>query len=844
MDSRKSRLKFVNEYIRHFVAPHHDDWDTLLPLCEFAYNSRVHSTTGMSLFMADLGYQPRSVSDCVVATSRQSSASKFITHQKAILAEAQDAMATAQERWHAAYDRNRSHLVFAVGDKVLLNTKNLALAHLGTDGKRKFAPRFIGPYLITDITGPDTYKLALPPGLRLHPEYHVSRLRPYHHDDHPARITRLQPVITTDGTEGHLVHSIVGHRRRKGVRQFKVKWLDTSLGSSWEPPEAVDGQIEEVVNRNVTVFVVELALERHRLTSTSISTSARSGQRDLFVSVKQTIEKQEVIVVLLVERRRRHAVDEVRNELSACNSLNVYALALRFGYVVPGVCISTVFVFDTQPRNSCDIATLEKLSNVAMKNLEDRKNAVAAPLDNGAAVEVVENDEQQAEAPKRPAEPLRGSGIGIANQVVAQPVPGASQDLVAANAGDGQVTAGPKMETMLMDLLCRTTETQQQLATQQGAMFHTLGQHTADIDKLATAMARMEAKLDAMAEVQSSELPAKVSPINAHFKRSLEKEKKSPGPSHTTPHGNLDEEPPQAAPHRQGWRMPSDDPRSSRSVGQGHLQAEAGTGPDDHLRHPTHAPRHHAESLRRRQATQATGGDLDGAGEAPLDLDPARRCKECVSLTRIIKMKAQDIQNELCDAWELTFSDGWLTAFERRHGLRYRQRHGEAAYADADAVRLGRHELQEITDLYSPKDIYNMDEMGLCYAMAPARSICTRGTRGVKKRKHGLLSRSLLMQTVQMFCQISFGVHILLRLDNASSHNTGDISMDAGIIALFKRAYQRKQLRWVYDKIKHAETIEKNVYAVDQLQAMQWSEEVWKGLQAKDTIATALHTLA
>ncbi|KAG6953910.1 hypothetical protein JG688_00012585 [Phytophthora aleatoria] len=84
--------------------------------------------------------------------------------------------------------------------------------------------------------------------------------------------------------------------------------------------------------------------------------------------------------------------------------------------------------------------------------------------------------------------------------VVAQPVTGASQDLVAANAGDGQVTAGPKMETMLMDLLCRTTETQQQLATQQGAMFHTLGQHTADIDKLATAMARMEAKLDAMVE--------------------------------------------------------------------------------------------------------------------------------------------------------------------------------------------------------------------------------------------------------------------------------------------------------------------------------------------------------
>ncbi|KAG6620031.1 Tigger transposable element-derived protein 6 [Phytophthora cinnamomi] len=61
--------------------------------------------------------------------------------------------------------------------------------------------------------------------------------------------------------------------------------------------------------------------------------------------------------------------------------------------------------------------------------------------------------------------------------------------------------------------------------------------------------------------------------------------------------------------------------------------------------------------------------------------------------------------------------------------------------------------------------------------------------------------------------------------------------MDADIIASFKGAYRRRQLRWVYDKIKHAETIKKDVYAVGQLQAMQWSREVWKDLQTKDTIA-------
>ncbi|TMW66355.1 hypothetical protein Poli38472_004120 [Pythium oligandrum] len=193
-------------------------------------------------------------------------------------------------------------------------------------------------------------------------------------------------------------------------------------------------------------------------------------------------------------------LDTTLDKRFAKNPLVTGAAKIRFYAGAPilnpsGHILGTVFVFDTQPRTTCDIATLEKLSNVAMKNLEDRKNALAAPVDGEEPVRA---------APVRTASEaaaMRGSGVGIANQVVAAPAPAAqSQDLVAANVGDGQVTAGPKMETMLMDLLCRTTETQQQLATQQGAMFHTLGQHTAEIDKLTSAVARMEAKLESLAE--------------------------------------------------------------------------------------------------------------------------------------------------------------------------------------------------------------------------------------------------------------------------------------------------------------------------------------------------------
>ena len=183
------------------------------------------------------------------------------------------------------------------------------------------------------------------------------------------------------------------------------------------------------------------------------------------------------------------------------NPLVTGAANIRFYAGAPictpsGHILGTVFVFDTRPRDSCDIATLEKLSNVAMKNLEDRKNAVATPVTNKPT--------QPALPAPAPAAPTQAVPVTVtapapapAPAPASAPTPAEQQLVPQAAAGENAIVTGQKMENMLMDLLCRTTETQQQLATQQGAMFQTLGQHTTQIDKLADAVARMEAKLEA-----------------------------------------------------------------------------------------------------------------------------------------------------------------------------------------------------------------------------------------------------------------------------------------------------------------------------------------------------------
>jgi hypothetical protein len=275
----------------------------------------------------------------------------------------------------------------------------------------------------------------------------------------------------------------------------------------------------------------------------------------------------------------------------------------------------------------------------------------------------------------------------------------------------------------------------------------------------------------------------------------------------------------------------------------------------------------------------------------------------CLS-RKLATLMARDLQGQLCDAWDLNFSVGWLTAFMRRHGLRFRIRHGEAASADSRIVYEGRQSPQELTDLYSPADIYNMDETGLCYAMAPARSICTKKMRGVKKDKTRIslaftanadgsdeLPILFLGRAKKPRCfnkhsgeELGFlyrnnkktwmtgdiyrdwlraldtdmraaGRHILLLLDNASSHSSGDLAltnvkvrklppnttallqpMDAGIIAAFKQRFREKQLLSVFSKMKRHEPLGKNPYAIDQLQAMVWSKEIWDAMKDTDTV--------
>ena len=132
---------------------------------------------------------------------------------------------------------------FRVGDHVYLRVTPLK----GTQRfhvKGKLAPRYIGPFKITDRRGEVAYQLELPPELSdVHNVFHVSQLRKclqvpdkpalYKDVDHQA--IDLQPNLTYHERPICIMDEAEGRTRSCTIKYFKVQWSNhAEAEATWE----------------------------------------------------------------------------------------------------------------------------------------------------------------------------------------------------------------------------------------------------------------------------------------------------------------------------------------------------------------------------------------------------------------------------------------------------------------------------------------------------------------------------------------------------------------------------------------------------------------------------------
>lgn len=203
------------------------------------------------------------------------------------------------------------------------------------------------------------------------------------------------------------------------------------------------------------------------------------------------------------------------------NPLVTRASAVRFYAGVPittpnGYCIGSVFVFDVKSHQDVDAKILHKIAAKVLKYMDERlkpapgtvpatpttpekvlsrtssldsmkaKSVSSAPQSTGQTAG--ETAQQPTPAtPVKPAAPVESNAL-------VQAAPAATSTAIEVG---GQAQGGlGSMGSMLMNLLARTTETQQQLAAQQGVMFETLGQHSTQLDTLGQSMNNLEKRFE------------------------------------------------------------------------------------------------------------------------------------------------------------------------------------------------------------------------------------------------------------------------------------------------------------------------------------------------------------
>jgi hypothetical protein len=134
---------------------------------------------------------------------------------------------------HYADKKRREASSYNVGDLVLLNGKNITT----TIPSKKLDYKYLGPFEIEEILGPNVMKLKLPKTMRIHPVFHVSLLKRFQED--PERENNEPGPIIVEGQEEYEVERIVKFQGRKGQPVlYEVKWKGyNEEENTWEPIE-------------------------------------------------------------------------------------------------------------------------------------------------------------------------------------------------------------------------------------------------------------------------------------------------------------------------------------------------------------------------------------------------------------------------------------------------------------------------------------------------------------------------------------------------------------------------------------------------------------------------------
>ena len=195
----------IEAYLSIYCTSHPEDWLTAIHTLEFMHNNRRHADRQSTPFELMFGNSPVAIPYTFKNTKFPNLEDKMKTLQK----NREEALAAHELARTRMIEQGKSTFTpFKQGDKVWLDTQNIKMNY-----HKKIGPKREGPFKITKVIRPVTYRLKLPTRWKIHPIFHATLLRQYKETDvYGVNFPRPPPDLV-EGEEVYKVEWILKHRR-------------------------------------------------------------------------------------------------------------------------------------------------------------------------------------------------------------------------------------------------------------------------------------------------------------------------------------------------------------------------------------------------------------------------------------------------------------------------------------------------------------------------------------------------------------------------------------------------------------------------------------------------------
>ena len=133
-------------------------------------------------------------------------------------------------------NKRRRDIHFQPGDEVVVRAifvPSIAFKHIPV----KIQHWYIKPFKVVKAVSLVAYALQLPSNKRIHPTFHIKKLKKFEHSEEFERNISSPPEsLEVEGEQEFEVEAIIKHRGSTSKRQYLVAWKGYELHeATWEP---------------------------------------------------------------------------------------------------------------------------------------------------------------------------------------------------------------------------------------------------------------------------------------------------------------------------------------------------------------------------------------------------------------------------------------------------------------------------------------------------------------------------------------------------------------------------------------------------------------------------------